>query len=771
MQVLQLPSNNIISPNYDCVEAQDFNSLSAYNPQTKMFAVVLSASSLYYYNGFSWQLLSQNTENSYNLNKVTNLYLVASDEKLIAFWDSVSNSSFYKIFVRPSNGNEYLAGISTSTSYEINNLTNSNSYYVRVVACNYNLEGPSSNNVIGVPTNGSIPNKVQNLVVSAGVNTAYLTWTSVDNATQYNIYVTPNLGIEVLHSISLVNSVVLSGLTQQQIYSFRVGAENMYGEGILSDYYNTSTLIPIPNTVTNITLSPSVSSMLLTWNSEQYASYYKIYRSSGTNDTLTYYTSSNTNSYLNYNLLSGTIYKYSIIASNSTGDSLSSTIVSASTTTSAFVENKSAFHHISFSGMMTNNQPDEGSILEQGRTWFTAFTPLYDLSASYVELIFCNMLNNNVSGLMYRVAEDVAKNSTSFSNNPLVGWVSGTVDISAADSNGHTFKTVRINFPTPKRNPKINIYLYHPQYTSSNNYVRSYTTNGALAAQKNSIFGGLDYLYTAYKWNYDTSNYIEMDFCDGNYVQNITSFSASHAKLSQAASEMYAPNKPSSVPMVGLRFGRADNKKRKIIECVGDSISVGYNDHSVLLSVEGYPQRLNNSLGSVSGDFEFINFGQSGFRPEQYLARWASYANCNKSDGTALVYSIFSPNGYFDNGYPIGVSRNTEIINNCLLAEQYANQYGRLFIPCFITGTNLYLINVSTIVKDILDWAQNRYGARLLDLHNAIQDQTNLLAPYMANQYTDDQTHPNTDGYDVLGQEAVSRFVSCYNAALAHAGG
>lgn len=211
--------------------------------------------------------------------------------------------------------------------------------------------------------------------------------------------------------------------------------------------------------------------------------------------------------------------------------------------------------------------------------------------------------------------------------------------------------------------------------------------------------------------------------------------------------------------------------KRKIIECVGDSITVGYNDHDIILSVEGYPQRLNRVLGAKSGEFEFINFGQSGFRPEQYLARWASFANSNRTEGSALVYSIYSPNGYFDNGYPIGASRNTELINNCLLAEQYATQYGRLFIPCFITGTNLFLINQSTIVKDILDWAQNRYGARLLDLHNAIQDQTNQLAPYMASQYTDDQTHPNTAGYDVLGVEAVSKFVSCYNAALIHAGG
>ena len=771
MQVLQLPSNNIISPNYDCIEAQDFNSLSAYNPQTKMFAVILSASTLYYYNGFSWQMLSQNTNNSYNLNKVNNLYLVQSDEKLIAFWDSVNNATFYKIFVKPNGENEYLSGISTSASYNINNLTNDISYQVRVVACNYNLEGISSNNVIGIPTNNSIPNKVENLIVSAGINSAYLTWSPSDNSTQYNIYVTPNLGNEVLYSISLINSITLSGLTQQQIYSFRVGAENMHGEGILSDYYTTSTLIPIPDVVTGITLSPSISSILLTWNSSQYASTYNIYRSSGSNDTLHYYTSSNTNSYLDNSLVSSTTYNYSIIASNSTGVSLSSTVVSATTTTSAFVINESAFHHISFSGMMTNNQPDEGPILEQGRTWFTAFSPLYDLSANYIELIFCNMLNNNVSGLMYRVAEDVAKNSTSYSTNPLVGWVSGTVDISASDSNGHTFKTIRINFPTPKRNPKIHIYLYHPYYTSSNNYARSFTTNGSTGAQKNSIFGGLDYLYTAYKWNYDTSNFIEMDFCDGNYVENITSFSATHTKLSQASSEMYAPNKPSSVPMVGLRFGRSDNKKRKIIECVGDSITVGYNDHDVLLSVEGYPQRLNKYLGSVSGDFEFINFGQSGFRPEQYLARWASYANCNQRDGTALVYSIFSPNGYFDNGHPIGASRNTEIINNCLLAEQYANLYGRLFIPCFVTGTNLYLLNVSTIVKDILVWAQNRYGSRLLDLHNAIQDQTNLLAPYMASQYTDDQTHPNTNGYDALGQEAVSRFISCYNAALTYAGG
>jgi len=108
-----------------------------------------------------------------------------------------------------------------------------------------------------------------------------------------------------------------------------------------------------------------------------------------------------------------------------------------------------------------------------------------------------------------------------------------------------------------------------------------------------------------------------------------------------------------------------------------------------------------------------------------------------------------------------------------MAAEQAAYDYGRIFIPSFITGTNYALIGTGRddtgLVKDLLDWAKTRYGAQLLDLHSAVQptgaDAT--IGPSMANKYTSDQTHPNWDGYDALGVKAVEIFDAVYAAARA----
>ena len=230
--------------------------------------------------------------------------------------------------------------------------------------------------------------------------------------------------------------------------------------------------------------------------------------------------------------------------------------------------------------------------------------------------------------------------------------------------------------------------------------------------------------------------------------------------------------------LLGLRWGRSDNHQKKVIECVGDSITEGYNDNVIGVAVGGYPARLRDSIGKNSDTWEFFNFGQSGLTPEQYIATWTDWAKTTPNQATAMLYSIYSPNGFFDgNGIVLGTSRVTALQNLCIQAESLARTYGRLFIPIFITGTNTNLVtapasaatqNNTNYVNDLLVWAQNRYVSRLLDLHSAIQDPTNNIGPSMAANYTIDGTHPNGSGYDALGALAVTAFPIAYAAALAH---
>jgi hypothetical protein len=79
------------------------------------------------------------------------------------------------------------------------------------------------------------------------------------------------------------------------------------------------------------------------------------------------------------------------------------------------------------------------------------------------------------------------------------------------------------------------------------------------------------------------------------------------------------------------------------------------------------------------------------------------------------------------------------------------------------------------LVKSLLDWALARYGNQLLDLHSVIQDKK-TIGPAIQDgmtgtpSYTDDETHPNTLGYDTLGDYAVTIFPTIYaNARAAQA--
>jgi lysophospholipase L1-like esterase len=249
--------------------------------------------------------------------------------------------------------------------------------------------------------------------------------------------------------------------------------------------------------------------------------------------------------------------------------------------------------------------------------------------------------------------------------------------------------------------------------------------------------------------------------------------------------DAYSKDHVTATPVLGFRWKAS--RSLPVIEFVGDSITQGYGDDGQYVSVDGVPGRLIRSLGSgPNAQYTFINFGQSGWTPEQYLARWKGLAAADPNGATAMVYSIYSPNGFADGGPHTNTTRINEMEANCIAAEQAAHANGRIFIPCFITGTNMGLLGPNTartdwaqdntgLVKSLLDWALARYGNQLLDLHSVIQDKK-TIGPAIQDgmtgtpSYTDDETHPNTLGYDTLGDYAVTIFPTIYaNARAAQA--
>ena len=477
------------------------------------------------------------------------------------------------------------------------------------------------------------------------------------------------------------------------------------------------------------------------------------------------------------------------------------------------------YFHTSYSGMMSNKEPDEGDIPIGGRTYRGSVRPLNEESVVGVQLLVGNMTLSPISGAKLLVGISTnfnpeqlpAPNGTinnAITNNLNTGWVQ--VKIGGAD-----------NLPVPASEdgedgaglawtdliPIANNFtpgdfeivwrMWVPERDTAP-YARTYSETTSRKEEDGSITYGLPnekvsairglsvFEYDARGWNpYQNSSYMHYGYTNGDAVTSpgvsktwaTTPPPPNHynayghvAQPTQGGDTVPAV---AAIPVLGFRWKAT--RSLPVIEMVGDSITQGYHDRigDHIIGVDGVPGRLIRALGSgKTAKYTFINFGQSGWTPEQYLARWKGLARADTAGATALVYSIYSPNGFVGGEYQ-NQQRIDALKANCLAAEQAAHDYGRIFIPSFITGTNYGLIGTGRddtgLVKNLLEWAKARYGNQLLDLHSAVQPDPNgenaTIGPSMDAPYTGDQTHPNWDGYDALGEKAVEIFDDVFAAA------
>jgi len=368
--------------------------------------------------------------------------------------------------------------------------------------------------------------------------------------------------------------------------------------------------------------------------------------------------------------------------------------------------------------------------------------------------------------------------SANVTGNISTGWVSAAVDIDAID-NGTTIKTktIRFNLGTTTYQNNELIVRYYVPYQTSGNYARTFTTCGSNSYEVNSMF--TNYSKVVFESIGGSSTWrTPLATISGNQttkpgIAPIEQWNVVTSYENDAIA-LYAPPAPGAIPWTLFKWHIKNVPSRKIIEMVGDSIMQGYGDQGDILNIGGISRRANLQFNTLSGGYWFVNEGQSGFTPEQYLERWEGIAKTTSA--TAMVYSIYSPNGYYNAGTPIYPQRIIDMQNNCILAESKAAQYGRIFIPCFITNNNMFnygslgtsgtVWGYSGQALELLDWAKARYGNRLLDLTPAIQNPNNNGLS-MDTGYTDDQTHPNTAGYGVLGTKFIADFPTVYANCLA----
>ncbi len=440
-------------------------------------------------------------------------------------------------------------------------------------------------------------------------------------------------------------------------------------------------------------------------------------------------------------------------------------------------------------------EPDEGAIPAAGRTYRGAIKPQNKEAVLGVQFLLGNLTKQQVRGAKMLMGIASPANSGQLPTNngtpsniitgdPHTGWVQvklgGAVDLPVnADVDGtglawtdlvgfaSNFKpgdgeiVWRLWLPNRATAPYARTYSSAPHFDS-------FSAIRSLTLFQRDVLGNTDWMYYGY--------------ADGDHVTNPAASATWQTTPDPNIFNAYGSPNVSAIPILGYRWKAT--RSLPVIEWVGDSITQGYGDHDQIVNVDGVPGRVIRALGSgTNASYTLINFGQSGFTPEQYLARWKGLARADLLGATAMIYSIYSPNGFAD-----GVHTNTDRIrameDACVAAEHAAHDLGRIFIPAFITGTNMNLLNPSLdgtkvwvgdqtwLVKELLDWAKARYGNQLLDLHEVIADKA-TLGPAMQDgftgspSYTNDETHPNTLGYDTLGAKAISRLPTVYNNARA----
>lgn len=449
-----------------------------------------------------------------------------------------------------------------------------------------------------------------------------------------------------------------------------------------------------------------------------------------------------------------------------------------------------AYFQTSYSGMMSIAEPDEGAIPNDGRTYRGAVRPLNDEAVAGVQFLLGNMTGNQIRGA--KMLMGISTNGNADQVPTQNGWVQvkigGASDLPVpASQDGESgaglawTDLITIANTLAPGSFEIVWRLWVPPRATAP-YARTFSqADKGYPNEKLSAIRGLSvFEYDVRGWPFnEDSSYMHYGHTDGDAVTNpgvsMTWFTTPPPPNYWNAYSHLAQHHPgdeevkavAAVPVLGFRWKAT--RDLPVIEMVGDSITQGYADHEQIVSVDGIPGRLIRALGSGNNaQYTFVNFGQSGWTPEQYLARWKGLARADTSGATAMVYSIYSPNGFaFDHQ---NQTRIEALKANCLAAEKAAHDYGRIFIPAFITGTNMFLIGNGVddtgLVKDLLDWAKLRYGAQLLDLHEAVQG-AGTAGPSMDNAYTSDQTHPNVAGYDALGDKAITIFPTVYAAARA----
>ena len=245
----------------------------------------------------------------------SNLEASVSAASMSLSWDAVSAADSYKIY----RDGALLSSVSTE-SFSQSNLDDGT--YLYEVA-SVNEYGESADRAsISVSVSASAPEEPTDLRVSLSGASVVLSWSTVSNASGYEVYRDGNLVASIdTHSFSQNNLA-------DGTYLYEVASVNDYG--VSADKASISVNISVdqspPAAPSDLTASVSASSVNLNWSAVDKASSYRVYRDDSLLGTVS------SNSFSESGLADG-LYTYEVAAVNEYGESSDRASVSISVST------------------------------------------------------------------------------------------------------------------------------------------------------------------------------------------------------------------------------------------------------------------------------------------------------------------------------------------------------------------------------------------------------------------------------------------------------
>ena len=207
--------------------------------------------------------------------------------------------------------------------------------------------GSLSNIANGIFDGGALPPTVPvpeiplGLSATGGTGQVTLSWTSVSNATTYNIYYSTTTGVTKTSGTKITgaaNPYIQTGLTAGTTYFYVVTAVNSAGESVASSQVSAATASAPP--VPTVPAAPAgeiatggTKQVTLSWSAASSATSYNVYYSTTTGVTKANSTkiTNATSPMVQTSLADGTTYYYIVTAVNNVGESAASIQVAATT--------------------------------------------------------------------------------------------------------------------------------------------------------------------------------------------------------------------------------------------------------------------------------------------------------------------------------------------------------------------------------------------------------------------------------------------------------